>query len=75
MLNPGVAMQDVMCDEMPGLKTYYYSAALGRAALRIWEGLSMDVIFKCNKVISVIQVLAIIEFSVSKQIFTIINNV
>lgn len=54
MLNPGVAMQDVMCDEMPGLKTYYCSAALGIAGLGIWEDLSMDVTFECNKVIGVI---------------------
>lgn len=52
MLNPGVAMQDVMCDEMPGLKTY--SAALGIEALGIWEDLSMDVTFECNEVIGVI---------------------
>lgn len=49
---------------MPGLKVYYF-----------WEVLPVDVIFKCNKVISVTQVLAITGLSVSKQIFTIINNV
>lgn len=75
MMNPRVAMQDVMCGEMPGLKAYYCSAALGRAALGIWESLSVDVTFECNEVRGVIQVLTIIEFSVSKQILTIINNV
>lgn len=75
MLNPGVEMQDVMCDEIPGLKIYCCAAALGRESLVIWEGLSMDVTFESNKVIGLVQVLTITEFSVSKQIFTIINNI
>lgn len=60
MLDPGVAGCDVWWNAMT--ENIICSAALGKSALGIGEGLSMDVTFESNKAIGVIQVLAIIEF-------------